>query len=391
MPFLNRIRLPIQLHSAQFPEERDVFRKANGESKTLSVVIRKQYSLETDWMPEHWHQRLKIALAHDTVNMEAERYLGGVTQDGDYQINWQDTPLRYPTAPAETKVQVTPFDATNSNCQTCDDLSQVVTEDDEATALYGEPLEEDADYSVDAAANDSICCYPAVFSITSFNSTYLTSATIDPATGEITIHTGTGLTSANGIVLVTYRATCPNGDYDEADVYGDINGSIEGCLAPTGLNIDPYTTTTATIGWDNMGVGANYYYEVYEGAAPIGTPIFSGTTTALSVDLTGLTPSTQYFVQVRQVCESGDSNFSTNTFNTIAQSETCGSYQITNSNTEDPAFRVIGYINCSGVTSTVFVFNQSSAIVCALENSPGDPVSLTTTDPLITITYLGPC
>jgi len=142
--------------------------------------------METDWFPEQWHQQLKVALAHDEIRIEGERYLGDISQEGDYQIEWQDSPLRYPTAKAGVKVQVTPFDATNSNCVSCIDALQLSVADDELQGLYGEPLQEDEDYAIDAAENDEICCYPAVFSLVSFNTDYLDAASIDPATGEFT-------------------------------------------------------------------------------------------------------------------------------------------------------------------------------------------------------------
>lgn len=391
MAFLNRVRLPIQLHSAQFPSERKTFRKANGETKVFSAVVRKTYELETDYMPEAWHQRLQIALSHDTVNLEGEKYVGGISQDGDYQIEWIEGVLHYPAAKANSKVQVTPFDATNSNCQTCEEASQLSLQDDVITGLYGANLQESGDYTLDVSENDTICCYPAVFSLTSYNSDYLASCSIDPATGLLSMELKDDLVSASGIVLATYRVTCPNGGYDEADVTGTIDGSIEGCLAPSDVEFSNITTTTATASWTETEPGSDYYWELYEGSVPAGSPVQTGSVSDDHIDLTGLTPGMTYAFQVRTVCYGSNSNFIGNHFETVEPETSCGSYQINNSGTGDPGFKVVGYVNCAGGTATAFVFNQSSAIVCALENSPGDPVSLTSTDPNISITYLGPC
>lgn len=388
MPFTNRVRLPLQLHSPQFPEERDVFRKANGATQTISVVVRKQYEMEVDWIPENWHQALKIALAHDEIILEGERYLGGISQDGDYNIEWQDSPLRYPTAKAAVKVQVTPFDATNSNCQTCAEATQLSLQDDIATGLYG-GLEEDTDYTVDTADNDSICCYPSVFSLVSYNSDYLTSASIDPATGIFSFHTGTDLVSVNGLIIGTYRVTCPDGSYDEADITADINGSIEGCLAPSVLAVFNEQTGEASFSWDESVPGSNYYWEVYAGSLPVGTPVATGSVTDDEVTVTGLDADTDYYFQVRTVCETGNSNFIGVVFSTIAETQTCGSYQLTNTDTEP--FTIVQYMQCNGNMSTPTpIFYQNSIFICALENSPGDPVVIAT-NPGVTITYLGIC
>lgn len=385
MAFKNRIRIPIQLHSPQFPEERDVFRKANGQSQTLSVVIRKTYELETDWFIEKWHQQLKIALAHDDVILEGEKYVGNITQDGDYQIDWQDTPLRYPTAKAGVKVQVTPFDATNSNCQTCEEAIQVVAEDDDiGTRGEGE------DFSIlDIANNDRICCYPAVFSLLSYNTTYLDSATIDPATGVFTASMKDDLTSANGIILATYRVTCPNGGYDDANIIANVAGSVVGCLAPSGLVIDGITSTTANASWTEAVPGSTYSWELYVGVGPIGSPVQSGSVTDDNLALTGLDASTTYYFRIRTECIYASSNYVASEFSTIAGTVSCGSYKLTN--TGDEPFTVIVYKQCDGNNSTPqYILYQNWLFVCALENSPGDPV-LISASPNVTIEYLGSC
>lgn len=391
MAFSNRVRLPMQLHSPQFPTEREVFRKANGQAKTVSVVIRKTYELETDFIPESWHQRLQIALGHDNVRWEGERYLGDVSQDGDYNIEWPEGVLHYPAAKAASKVQATPFDATNSNCSTCEQMSQLSLVDDEATGIYG-ALQEDHDYTVNAADNDSICCYPAVFSLVSFNSDYLDSCSINPATGVVSLHTGTGLTSGNGIVLATYRVTCPDGSYDEAGITGDIEGSIEGCLAPSLLNAAGTSQNDAHISWTESTPGSTYYWEVYTGTGPIGSPVQTGTVTGDELDITGLTADTDYYFQVRTVCsESVNSNYISGLFDTLpSDTGSCGQYELCYARPVFSGLQSVSYIDCSGDPATILVPNNSCRTVCMLENSPGDPVSVTTAS-FLTITYQAPC
>lgn len=391
MAFNNRIRLPMQLHSAQFPEERNVFRKANGVTKTLSVIIRKQYDLETDFLPEHWHQRLKIALAHDVISWEGERYLGEISQDGDYTIEWPEGVLHYPTAKAVSKVQVTPFNATNSNCMTCEEASQLNLVDDEASGggIYG-TLAEDTDYEVDTAANDVICCYPAVFSLVSFNSDYLTSASIDPATGLFSFHTGTGLTDVNGLLIATYRVTCPNGGYDEAGIYADIDGSVDGCLAPTNLAIGATSQTSMEFTWTQPFVGADYYLEIYEGTAPVGSPVQTGNVSITdNITINDLEPGTEYYFQIRTECETVNSNFVGIAGETPSTVVSCGEYEVINNSVNDTGFRTVDYLDCNGDTQHQVVFYQSRVFLCFLEDSPGTP-SAVNPGPMI-VNYIAPC
>ena len=58
MTFKNRIRLPFYLSRPQFPDEKNIFRLANGVAKVQSIVIRKVYEGETDYLTEDQHQRL---------------------------------------------------------------------------------------------------------------------------------------------------------------------------------------------------------------------------------------------------------------------------------------------------------------------------------------------
>lgn len=358
----------------------------------MSVVVRKTFELETDFMPDKWHQRLKIALAHDEIIIEGEKYLGGISQDGDYNIEWPEGVLHYPAAKAGVKVQVTPFDATNANCQTCEQASQLDLENDEATGIYG-TLQEDQDYSVSVADNDSICCYPAVFSLVSYNSDYLTSASIDPSTGVLSIHTGTGLVSANGIIIATYRVTCPDGSFDEADVTANIEGTIEGCLASTNLILGLLDEDQIQAAWTEATPGSTYYWEIYLGSGPVGTPVQTGSIMGDNINVSGLDPGTEYYFQLRTVCYGSNSNFVGGTVSTenIEPDDICGQYMVHYESIDGPPFVSVSYNDCDGVEQTVQVFNFQDRIICALQSAPGSPVYIASASPSITIDYLGLC
>ena len=393
MAFINRIRLPFKLTRPQFPEDRTVYRKADGTTKTLSAVIKKTYEGETDYWPEKWHERFVIALGHDNVNIEGDKYLGGISKDGDYAINWQ-TFLDYPTAKAKFGVNVTPFDATNNNCMTCEQASQLSLKDD----AFGSALIENTQYTIEAATNDEICCYPAVFSITTFNAAYLSSATIDP-TGQITLHTKTGLVTANGVKLLTYRVTCPNGAFDEADVTGNITGTISGCLAPTGITISNVTSTTAQADWTAPGTAPDHYHWQLYAADDPGTLLQSGDTETLEVILSGLTAGTEYIFYVRSQCDPTNddataSNYINADFITSTESSTCGQYRFIY---HDPgklpgSLEKIDYMDCNGVYQSVIVPNLQTRAVCLLQTGPLDPVYMNVPDLINTeIEYEGNC
>lgn len=376
MGFTNRIRLPFKLTRPQFPEDKSVYRKSNGETKTLSVVVKKTYEGETDWMPEKWHERLTIALAHDNITYEGDKYLGGISKDGDYEIDWQPF-LDYPTAKAKFSVQVTPFDNSNSNCQTCEEATQLSLVDD----TFPDNLEEDQSYTLNVYQNDNICCYPAVFSITTYDSAYLTSATIDQ-NGVLSIHTKSSFLTANGIKLGTYRVTCPNGSFDEADVYADLTGDAPGCLAPSNLRVVSRTTTTADFAFTEPSPVANHYiYRLYKASAP-GVLVQTGTCGS-SFHIIGLLAGVAYIMYVRSQCGPGDddataSNFISVSFSTNPETDLCGQYILKYDNpfttTSDRV--AVTYLDCNGNNNSTNVFNHTPRTICAAQTGPGIPVSI---------------
>lgn len=379
MPFLNRIRLPFQILRPQFPEEKSVFRNAAGVSKTLSVVVRKEYQGEVDWLPEKWHKRLKMALAHDTVNIEGDKYLGGISQEGDYDIEWSEF-LDYPTAKAKFKVQVTPFSATNSNCMSYEEATQLNLEDDFFEDAYGPiAMQENEEYIINVVANDEICCYPAVLSLVYFNSDYVEAVELSQ-NGQLSVSTLDNLTSINNVLLATYRVTCPNGSYDEANVYGNIEGSIEGCLAPLNVTLAALTPFSAAPQWDDPSPLPNSYeWKLFEMQTP-GTPVQTGTSPTGGVfpTLTGLDDGTDYGFYVRSICDSSNSNWVELLFTTPVNTESCGQFRVhfndgtsISTNSAD-----ITYLDCNSIYQTVTVFNMRSRVICAQQTTPGNPVDI---------------
>lgn len=394
MAFKNRIRLPVRTKWPQFPEERQVFRFASGVSKTISVQVRKTYQFETTLMPERLHERLKIALAHDIVAIENEKLLSGVVQEGAYTIEWPEF-QDFPLAKGNTIVQVTPFDATNSNCKTCEEFAQVVAEDDEfPNPLYETGLQEGVEYSLDLSENDSVCCYPAVWSLVSYNTDYLDAAAIDDETGLLSITLGTSLAAGNNILLATYRITCPNGDYDEANVYGDVDGSEPGCFGPENIVISSIESDSIIVTFDDPAIPPAAYEIFIYAADNLVDVLYAASGPAGSYPIPGLSPETDYIVRIIGNCAGSDSSPVDTPFTTAAPSEesTCGQYELTmDDGTPDRTNASVTYIDCDGDERTVVVINTNSRIICALQTSPGNPVMINSSSGFVTDEYLGLC
>lgn len=385
MPFLNRIRLPLMIGKVQYPDERNVFRLADGTKKVQSVVIRKVYTGVTDYLPEWVHQRLKIALSHDTVNIESDKYLGGVSIEGEYEIEWQDF-KDYPYAQANFKVEVTPFDFSNSNCQSCEEATQLSLVDDHFTS----ELDQDTEYTIDIFENDTINCSPITVTITYQNPIFIASATIDENTGILTIVTKPLFVQRNTEKILTYRVACSNGGYDEADVYADLVGSETACLEPTGLNVSALDYNAAAVSWSapSPAPAEGYEWQIAEADSPA-VIIDSGTVMALTASTESLEPSTDYIFSVRSKCGSTDfSQWVNQTLRTTTVEESCGRYTVEVFGDDPRAGKDITYIACNNKVSTTHVFPFRPRTICAFQSTPGTPVSIIGADQ---ITYIEPC
>jgi hypothetical protein len=388
MPFRNKIRLPFYVTRPQFPTESNTFRLANGTRRTLSSVIRKTFEGETENLPREIHERLVIALKHDDVTIEGKYYLGGISLDGDYDIDWNKF-LDFPLAKAAFKIDVTPFNYSNNNCQTCEELSQVVCEDDDLGTV-----DEDDTITVPVLANDSICCSPVVISLVTYNSDFLDSCIISG--NDIIIHLKQSLPDANSVILVTYRAQCPSGAYDEANIIANINGTDPTpiCVAPTDpvlVSLD--SDTSATFSWTPPSPvpDCGYHWEVKNFTGLI--TLASGDTSSTSVQVTGL-PSGQALCQffVQSNCCSENTNYAGPVLFSLpppSDTQTCGQYFIENWDFTEPHF--VTYIDCNGDAQESHIIPGGYRYICALQNSPGDPVQITPSHFDINITYIDLC
>jgi hypothetical protein len=385
MAFRNRIRLPFYLTRPQFPDDKNVTRLADGSSRVNSITIRKVYEGETEYLPEWVHQRLKIALAHDIVTVEGDRYIGLVTPEGDYDIDWQKF-MDYPLAKADFKAQVTPFDATNSNCQSCDEANQILLVDD----TFGSTLVENTTYTLNVFTNDTIGCSPFTVTVLTYNTDYLSAPPTISDVGLLSLHTKASFGSANGMKLLTYRVTCPNGSFDEADVFANLDGGVDACLAPLSLVVADVGADTATINFTAPTPAPAGGYEWILGNADthalVKTKNDQSTTSILLEDLPA---ATNYTLSIRSKCGDGDySGYVNINFTTESPESTCGKYRV--GANQNPLFgvRSITYINCAGDITSFGIVGYATREICVLETSPRTPVQIIGAG---LIEYHGPC
>nr|WP_315029169.1 fibronectin type III domain-containing protein [uncultured Chryseobacterium sp.] len=102
---------------------------------------------------------------------------------------------------------------------------------------------------------------------------------------------------------------CNVSGYGEAHDYTVIIGAAPSCLAPSGLTVSSVTANSAQISWtastSTPGNGYEYYYST-SNTAPSATTVALGTSSALSANLSSLTPASVYYVWVRSVCSTTD-------------------------------------------------------------------------------------
>lgn len=387
MAFKNRIRLPFYLSKPQFPMERSVFRKADGTSKTLSVVVRNTVQGLTDYLPEDWHRKLAIALAHDNVDIEGDRYNTGVVLNGDYQIDWQEF-LNYPVAQSGFELEITPFNATNSNCMTCSAATQLNLQDDTFPGVYGDGEAG----SANVFENDEICCYPPLAEIVYINNTFLASASIGDE-GSFEFESNPVVSTQSNVKIATYRVTCEDGSFDEADIYASFNGSGgESCCQPYGISFD---NVINVIYWQADCNPDNGFVWDFRTAANPGVVISSGSSLPAqrNINLPGPVAANpgDYIFTIYSDCGGSQSTTTIFNFNIPAPASECYGFDANYSAVSGPASATFSYMNCAGDIVNVVVGRFSVVRVCAAVSTGITPVYWTSNQPDSYFTPMAPC
>jgi hypothetical protein len=113
---INRARLWMYLSQPKPVEDKAIYRKSNGVIKQTRSLITKEFICLTEHLTENLHDKIVVALGHQTVICNSNNYSGGISKNGDYAIEWVDN---YCKAPATFKALATPLAIKNNNCGDC--------------------------------------------------------------------------------------------------------------------------------------------------------------------------------------------------------------------------------------------------------------------------------
>ncbi|CCG54114.1 Protein of unknown function precursor; putative adhesin [Flavobacterium indicum GPTSA100-9 = DSM 17447] len=203
---------------------------------------------------------------------------------------------------------------------------------------------------------------------------YASGSYVNTATGVITVP-GTAVAGNYRMrVVANYSSTDPlscgsisNGETEDY-TFTVLPSACPGI--PTAVVVGPVTTTTATVNWtaSSPAPASGYqYYLTTSATLPTGATVPTGSTAAgvTTVNLTGLTPNTTYYVYIRNNCGSGNvspwtsqvsfytgycvSNSSSSTYFINNFSTTSGTTNITNNGS---GYSAGGYGNFTAQTVT---------------------------------------
>lgn len=116
----NTIRLPIYFKEPIVNSEKNVYVRSDGSRKLLSARLAKKYKGIVDHVPEEVHQKLVVALNHDTVRFAPENYSNvngfSIRFEDEYNNNFPEVMQNVNIWSADFTIFETPFNNFNSNC-----------------------------------------------------------------------------------------------------------------------------------------------------------------------------------------------------------------------------------------------------------------------------------
>lgn len=165
--------------------------------------------------------------------------------------------------------------------------------------------------------------------------------------------------------------------FDISNVNFTISGTPPACTAPGGLTSSAVTAAGATVSWTAVS-GANSYDVDYKTTASSTWVSAAVATTAVSVNLSGLSASTVYDWRVRTNCAAGSSAYTSAQFTTPAPPSGCLTAYEANE-TQAAAASVPTNTNLSAAIGSAtdkdwysFTLSATSSLSISLSNLPGD-------------------
>lgn len=167
------------------------------------------------------------------------------------------------------------------------------------------------------------------------------------------------------------------------------------CPDPSGLSTTSITSSSATLNWSAAPTAASYNVDYKAASSPDWINVATNTS-SLSVNLSGLTPTTGYDWRVQSNCSAGPGNYKTAQFTTTAVAVCPGSYDVSTNGSRSGAATiplntdVKGLVNPSndndyykfiittGGTITITLTTLPANYQLALQNSSGSTLQSST-------------
>jgi hypothetical protein len=113
----NAIRLPMYAVNPAFDIEQKTYVRSNGVRTKVFARLAKKYKFVTDFLTEELHQKLVVALNHDTVLIATSTdYQLECTFENEYNQDFPSIMQGMNVWPADFQVYETPFNEINNNC-----------------------------------------------------------------------------------------------------------------------------------------------------------------------------------------------------------------------------------------------------------------------------------
>ena len=323
---VNRVRLYIFPSRPKIAESKVIYRKSNGIIKQRSSLLTKQYLFNTEYFSEITHEKLSVALAHDIVTIASNNYNGGISKNGEYEINW-DTEINECIAPASFTALATSVAIMNSNCSNCDEVVPPDVDCVSITAIQYEVNPNDPEWSIIPG--------PVVFSSVPLNNQIVTVYYQLP--GGPVVNFGTYSVDTSGTIITSELILVDN-SINSIILYAvaecsDSQSPIETvykpgfCAIPTTLQIEGFTVSApgeydaavSFVGPNGVASGG-YEWQLWD----------QDDTIMLNSGVVGMSPNPQnftvpsipendyYILKLRSNCGAGNlSEFTTVSFNTF--------------------------------------------------------------------------